>query len=227
MPRRTGFAGFAARRGSSAAMPARRAGAVGDQRADAAGRALRGADGGAEVHQRLRVLAGPRGRGQRRGELDEARLGGGKRGLDREEPRHHPLDVAVDHDGAPAEGDRRHRGGGIGTDAGQRPEPFLGVGEAAAELARHHAGAGQQVAGAGVVAEAGPGGHHLGVGRRGERADRRPAGDEGGEAVADGGHGGLLQHHLGQPDPVGIGTVGGTGRQPPGQRPRGAVVPGE
>ena len=81
MPRRTGFAGFAARRGSSAAMPARRPAqsATSGQMPQAG---ARGADGGAEVHQRLREVAGPRGRGQRRGERDEARLGGGKRRLD-------------------------------------------------------------------------------------------------------------------------------------------------
>ena len=43
----------------------------------------------------------------------------GSGSFDREQPRDHPLDIAVDHDRAPAEGDRGDRGGGIGADAGQ------------------------------------------------------------------------------------------------------------
>ena len=107
-------------------------GAVGDQRADAAGRALRGADGGAEVHQRLRVLAGPRGRGQRRGELDEARLGGGQRVSIAKSRAITRSTLPSTTTARPAEGDRRHRRGGMAPTPGSAGAPPR-VGEAAAE----------------------------------------------------------------------------------------------
>ena len=61
------------------------------------------------------------------------------------------------------EGDRGDGGGGVGAEAGQGAQARLGVREDPAVLAGHGAGAGQQVAGAGVVAEPRPGGHHLAV----------------------------------------------------------------
>ena len=104
------------------------------------------------------------------------------------------------------EGDRGHRGGGIGADARQGPQARLGVREDAAVIARHRAGAGQQVAGAGVVAKARPGGHHLAVLRGGQRPHRRPARGEVQEIGRRVRHGGLLQHDLRQPHPVGVGA---------------------
>jgi hypothetical protein len=50
------------------------------------------------------------------------------------------------------------------------------AGKAAARRAT--SGAGDQVAGAGIIAEPGPFAQHLLVGRGGERLDRRPALDE-------------------------------------------------
>ena len=66
-------------------------------------------------------------------------------------------------------------------------------------------GAGMQVAGAGVVAEAGPGLHHLLARRRRQRGHRRPARDERLEIGFDGRDGRLLQHHLGEPDAIRVG----------------------
>ena len=84
--------------------------------------ARRGADGRAEVHHRLGVVAGPRRRRQRGSQRPQRRLRRRQRRLDRKEPRHHPLDVAVDHHRRPVEGDRGHGGRRVGADAGQRPQ---------------------------------------------------------------------------------------------------------
>ena len=51
---------------------------------------------------------------------------------DLEEPRHHALDIAVDHRRRPVEGDRRDRRRRVGADAGQLAQAVLGVGKRAA-----------------------------------------------------------------------------------------------
>ena len=122
MPWRTGFAGFAdAARQLGGDAGARRPAQAGHPGADAAGGRARGADRRAEVHHRLRVVAraAPRASvaaasARRRG------FAAGSGVLDGEEPRHHPLDVAVDHHRRPVEGDGGDGGGGVGADAGQR-----------------------------------------------------------------------------------------------------------
>ena len=63
-------------------------------------------------------------------------------------------------------------------------------------LGRDGPGAGEQIAGAGVIAEPRPGGHDLAVLRGGERLDRRPARRERLEIGLHRGDRGLLQHHL-------------------------------
>ena len=63
-------------------------------------------------------------------------------------------------------------------------------------LIRHHAGAFQQVAGAGVVAKPGPFAHDLGILFRRQIRDGRPTCCKAMEIVLDGGDGGLLQHDL-------------------------------
>ena len=187
MPWRTGFAGFAcaARQlGGDAERGGRRRRAIQGQMPQA-GRA-RGADGGAEVHHRLRVVAGAHVPGS--GAAASARrrgLAAGQRRLDGEEAGHHPLDVAVDdHGRAGRRRSRRPRRRCRGRRRAARARPASVSGKRPPCSRRHGAGAGEQVAGAGVVAEAGPGGHHLGVGRGGEVGDRRPAGEEGLEVAA-------------------------------------------
>ena len=99
----------------------------------------------------------------------------GQRLRHREQPRDDPLDIGVDHHRAPAEGDRGDRGGGIGADAGQLRSSASSSGKRPPMLGRHRPGAGEQIAGAGIIAEPRPGGHHLAVVGRGQRLDRRPA----------------------------------------------------
>ena len=126
VPCRTGFAAFSARRGSSAATPARRA-----AQARARGRCRRRARAAC---RRWRRDPSPPGRSRRgappaSAPSASARSRGfaaGSGASTRGEPRHHPLDVAVDDDRAPVEGDRRDRRRGVGADAGERAQARLG-----------------------------------------------------------------------------------------------------
>ena len=90
---------------------------------------------------------------------------------------------------------------------------------------RDRAGAGVQVAGAGVVAEAGPGGHHRRLGCRRQGRDIGEAREEAFVVGCDRGHRCLLQHHLAEPDAIGVGRR--AGRRAPGQGAAVPVVPGE
>ena len=95
-PRRSLPSRFGALRGNVCGSPRRRAAQSVHPRAERAGRLHRRADGGAEVHQRLREVAGARVRRQRLRQTMDLRLGRRQFLLDGEQPRHHPLDIAVD-----------------------------------------------------------------------------------------------------------------------------------
>ena len=123
------------------------------------------------------------------------------------------------------ESDGRDRGGGIGADAGERAQRGLACREHAAVALDHGAGAGVQVAGAGVIAQPGPGLQDVAERRRRQRLEIGPARQEARIIGRDGLDRGLLQHDLGEPDPVRIGAL--AGRRPPRQFPAVAVVPGE
>ena len=134
------------------------------ERAQRTGRFLRRADRGAQIHQRLRAVAGARGaRGaeQRRRQLLDQRLGLRQRLLDREQPRHHALDIAVDRHGPAAERDRGDRGRGVGPDPRQRAQAFLGIGKRAAMIAQHRHRAGVQIARPRIIAEPRPHPQHV------------------------------------------------------------------
>ena len=159
------------------------------------------------------------------GERAHARLRAGQLVLDREQPRDHALDIAVDRARAAVEGDRRDRGRRIGADAGEREQRLLGVGKPSVVALDHGSRAGVQVAGTRVVAEPGPELQHVVERRGGELRDRRKALEEARIIRSDRLDGGLLQHDLGEPDPVGIGPLAGA--RPPRQHAAMAVVPGE
>ena len=226
LPHRLGLFGQFARqvrRDALRARPAHR-----HQRADATGGRPGGADGRAQIHHGLRVTAGARHWGQCLGQRLQLRLGGGQRRLHREQPCQHPFHIAIHHGGGPVKGNRGNGGRSIGADARQIAQPCLGVGKDTAMLIGHDAGAFQQVARAGVIPKARPFGHDRRIFRRRQRADRGPTCREAVKIVAHGGHGGLLQHDFGQPDPVGIGAV--AHRQslwpnPPRQRAGVAIIP--
>lgn len=192
------------------------------QRADHAGRIARGADGRAQIHHRLRIISGPVARGQRFRQTRQFRLGAGQRCLDGKQPRDDALDIAV-HDGfGLIIGNRGNSGRGIGADSGQltqsRPRPGK------ATPGGHRACAGHQVACPGIISKPGPFGHDLGIIGGGQIADSGPARGETLEIGPDRSHGGLLQHHLGQPDPIGIGGAGSR-PHPPGQIAGVPVIP--
>ncbi len=86
------------------------------------------------------------------------RLGCRQPFLHREQPRHHALDIAVHRHRRQTERDRADRRCGVVADARQRPQPGQVTREAAG--GNHRLRAGVQVAGARVVAEAGPGSEH-------------------------------------------------------------------
>ena len=145
------------------------------------------------------------GRRQALGGGTDARLGRRHRLADRKEPRDDPFDIAVDHHGPLAEGDGGDGGGGIGTDARQGQEFRLALRKRAAVTTRDGDGAGMEIAGPRIIAEPGPGLHHLGDRRRRQCVDRRPAGEEG---LVIGFHRldrRLLEHDLREPDRIRVG----------------------
>ena len=85
----------------------------------------------------------------------------------------------------------------------RRPDSLWG--NLPAKLARHPPGAGDKIAGAGIIAQAGPRSHHLGLVGRRERFDARPATGKSLEIGPRHRNIGLLQHDLGQPHPIGVG----------------------
>ena len=141
---------------------------------DDAARVARRADRGAEIHHRLRIVAGALLRHQFGGAHVDLGLQSGSGVVDRIEPRDHALDIAVDGGSRMIEGDRADRRRGVGPDAGQRQERRLVLREGAGMAFDHGACAGVQVTGACVVAESCPGRKHV-VERRTRPAPRRSA----------------------------------------------------
>ena len=194
--------------------------------AESAGRALRRADGGPEVEQRLGEVARPRAGGgllhpALRQRIQLALGPRQRRGLGMDAGGD-ALDIAIGRHDRDAEGDRGDRGGGIGADPGDLPQILQRVGEAVQRGQRLRAR--MQVPRSGVVAKPRPFLRHLLPRRAGQGVDIGEPGQEARVAGGDGGNRGLLEHDFGQPDPVRVGLACGI---PPGQRPLVAVVPGE
>ena len=113
---------------------------------------------------------------------------------------------------------------------GRRGELVGAFGKARAGPCGDGAGAGDQIAGARVVAEPRPGGHDVVVLGGREIANARPARDEALEIGRDGLHRRLLQHDLRKPHAIGIGADAEAPllrADAPGKTARMAVVPGE
>ena len=191
----------------------------------AAGRVPGNAHGGAEVHQRLREIAGPGPGRQTGGQGGDTPGAAGQRFVHREKPRQHPQHVAVHRRRPAPEGDGGNGGGGVGADSRQAAQVLLVVGEPSAQVAGDDGGAAQQVARPGVVSEALPGVQHLVGGGGGQRRDVGPAGQEVVVVGDDRRHACLLEHDLAEPYAIGVG--GGAGRRPPWQRAPVAVVPSQ
>ena len=188
-------------------------------------RCLRRADGRAEVHQRLREIARALDRHEAFGKPPNVLLGGGQFVFNRVKPCHHPFHIAVDRRNPGIERDRRDRRGGIGPDAGQVGERRLALWKRSTVMRDHRLGAGMQMPRARVIAEPGPQLEH--VLERGcrERAHVRPARGKAREIRRDRLRRGLLQHDLGEPNPIRVGPLARHGA--PRQRATVAVVPGQ
>ncbi len=193
--------------------------------ADQAARLARRAKGRAQIHHRLRIIAGPLPGRQGIGFGADLRFGGGQRRINRIKPRHHPLDIAIDHDGALVKSNRGEGGGGVGANAGKRAPALLVLREDAVQIMSDINSGLMQPAGAGVIAKPGPGAHDILPLRIGERLHIGPARQKGLKIRDDSRHQCLLQHDLRKQNLVGPG--GGTGRGAPGQGPVGLIIPGQ
>src|SRR6201996_3303243 len=188
------------------------------------------ADGGAELHHGLIVVAGRVGAlfalGGRRDEdlCDEgearAGFGGAVFGL-AEDAEEDALDVAVDDSDGFAEGDGGDGGCGVLADAGEGAETEGGARELAGELALNELRGAMEEMRAAVVAEAGPEGEDVFLFGFGEGFEGWEAAQELGVAVDDGGDARLLQHDLGEPGGVGVADAA------PGEIAGVLAIPGE
>jgi len=174
------------------------------ERTREAARLFGGAQRRAELHETLVEIAGRGGLGQGEhqlaGTLPEELAAGG--GLDVElDPEHageHARDVAIHQRHALVVGDRCDRARGVGPDAADRTQLGGGAWQLLADLACGRV----QVAGARVVAEAGPLREHVVERRGGERAERRKLREPALPVRDDGRDARLLEHHLADPDRV-------------------------
>ncbi len=190
-----------------------------------AGRFLRRAERGAEIHHRLREIAGAMLWRNLTRKPAQFRLRPGQRRLNCKQPRHHPLDIAVHRARRCIEGNRGNRGRRVVADARQRTQLGLARRKYAAMALDDGTGAGMQIARARIVAEPGPGLEHLIERCRCERMHVAPAREEAVVIRRHGPHRGLLQHDFGEPDPIRIGALAFA--RTPRQRPAMAVVPGK
>ena len=136
-------------------------------------------------------------------------LGRRQRRLQGEEPRHHALDIAVDRDRRPVEGDRRDGRRGVGADARQLPQaPPRVSGNRPPWLRDDRTRAGDAGCARGRSSRAPA--RHAAPRRARPRRALRPSGQRARKRVEigpDRRDRGLLQHDLAEPDAIGIGAL--------------------
>ena len=188
-----------------------------------AARVPRRADRGPQLHERLVPVARPLGRHELPREGPGAPLQGGAGGdlLQEEQPREHALDVAVHQGLGLLVGDGADGAGRVLAHARQRAHVRGGRGEAPPVLLLHDPRGGVQRPRTTVVAETGPLPQDVLLRRLRQGRHRGEAPEEAHPALGDDLHAGLLEHHLADPDAVGI------ARPPPWQVPRRLAIPGE
>ncbi|APH62764.1 Hypothetical protein GbCGDNIH8_8668 [Granulibacter bethesdensis] len=195
---------LAGKRGGNALLPPL---AMPHPRAERAGGIERRTDRRPKIEQSLREIGrlfhrrriGPQLRGLRcnqRSGLRQRRLNG-------EQAAGDALHIAIHRHCGNTERDRTHRRGGIHANPGQAPQSLdiFRKGPHPGNPAR----AGQQIARPRVITKPGPGGHHRFIRGCGQRLHGGETGDETLEIGYDGCNGGLLEHHLTEPDAVRIG----------------------
>ncbi len=131
------------------------------------------ADGGADIHDRLRVhldLLVRRALIRERPQLFDRRALG-EIAFDAEVARQHALHVAIENRESFVPAQRENRAGGGAADAGQARHLIEGARELAAKLIANAHGRAMQIARARVVAEAGPEVQHVVDRRIGQRRD--------------------------------------------------------
>ena len=195
--------------------------------AEQAGRAAWGAECGAEIEQGLRKITRMGARVALGAELGggggDGGFGGGEWGFDGEQAGGDPFDIAIDRHHRQRKRDGADGGGGIGADAGQAAQTLNRGGKRAAR--GNDAGTGDQIAGAGIIAQSGPEIEHLIIGGGGEIGDGGKMLEKTLEIGYDGGDRGLLEHDFAEPDPVGIGSIALGGA--PGQVAPMRLIPAE
>ncbi len=162
---------------------------------------------------------------QRGGPGGDSFLDGGQGLIDGKEAGGDALHIAVHRHDGHVKGDGGNGGGGIGANAGQGAQLRRILRKAAVMDLNHKAGAGMQVAGTGVIAEAGPFREHILQGGGGECLHVGPAFDEALKTGKNRSDGGLLQHDFGQPYRIRVRPF--SRRRPPGQGQRADIIPGE
>ena len=224
-PRRNTPSRFGTRRGNVSASPRAYAAQLLFQGHSAQAGVLRRTDGGAEIHHGLGEIACTLRRRQAPRQPGNFRLRRRQRRVDSIKPRDDALDIAVDRRCRRIERDGRDGGRGIGADAGQIAKVLFACRDLTAVPLDYGAGAGVQIAGAGVIAETGPGLEHLFERCRRQRPDIGPARQKARVIGPDRLDCGLLQHDFGQPDAIRLGAL--ARRRPPRQPAAMAVVPGQ
>ncbi len=121
--------------------------------------------------------------------------------------RQNPLNIAIHHNRALSRGNRSDGGSGVLADARQRAQAILILGEKPAMIAHHSTGAGDQVAGTGIIAKPRPSREDLIILLCGKGIDCGPACHETLKIGSRRGDSCLLQHDFGKPDAVWPGQV--------------------
>jgi len=174
------------------------------QRTAPAERISRQTDRLPQIHESRDRIARP-APGEKRKDSGENRLPVGTRSAapgKRIEPRDDAGDVRVGGGDATSEGEGGDGGGGVGPEPRQRLERFRVVGKPATVLANDQTRRFPQIPGTAVISQARPRRQHRVLPGAREASEIRKAAQEAVVPIPGRGHGGLLEHHLRDPDPV-------------------------
>ena len=118
------------------------------------------------------------------------------------EPRHHPLNIAINNNTALAKGNRTYGTSCIGANTGKRAKFITGLRELATPFISNEFGRFVQIAGTGVISQPSPGSKDIIQWCASQILDPWPAAYKVQEIGNDRGDNSLLQHDLRQPDMI-------------------------